>query len=251
MSFKRAAIAATAALLVAGGAVGVVAAQQAPTATPSPRVRTNAPPRQAAPHAQPRRDQFLGALAGKLGITADQLRQAIADTRTELGIPDRGPGPRGHGGPPGPGGPGGFGRPSGPGFGHFGGVHLDVVAQALGITADQLRQELRQELHGKSLADLARARNVDPARVATALKNEASTRIDQAVTAGRLTAEQAIQAKQRAGQEIDRLMTVQLPAPGMMPGRPGARGPRGQGGAPGAPGAPRTPAATATPGTRA
>ena len=121
---------------------------------------------------------------------------------------------------------------------------MNAAAQAIGITPEQLRQELP----GKSLTDVARAHNVDPARVATALKNEANTRIDQAVTNGRLTAEQATQAKQRASEEIDRLMTVQLPTP-PAPGaaRPGEGGPRRQGGAPGIPGTPRTPAATATP----
>jgi hypothetical protein len=226
LTFKRGAIAATAALVLAGGAVGVVGAQQAPTATPGPGVA----------QVQQRQDQFLSTLAGKLGVTVDRLRQALTDTKTELGMPGRGPGPFG-----GRGGPGGPGRP---GFGRVGGFHLDAVAQVLGITPEQLRQELP----GKSLTDVARAHNVDPARVATALKNEANTRIDQAVTNGRLTAEQATQAKQRASEQIDRLMTVQLPTP-PAPGtaRPGERGPRIQGGGPGTPGTQRTPAGTATP----
>ena len=234
MSLKRGAVAATAALVLAGGAVGVVGAQQA---TPSPLASATPAPGSRAQQAQQRQDQFLSTLAGKLGVTVDRLRQALTETRSELGVP--GPGPdRLHG--RGPGGPGGPGLVRG-----IAGVSLDAAAQAIGITADVLRQELP----GKTLSDVARAHNVDPARVATALKNAANTRIDQAASNGRLTAEQVTQAKQRAAEEIDRFMTVQLPAAGMLPQR-GDRGPRGQGGTPGnpgTPGQPRTPAATSTP----
>jgi hypothetical protein len=212
MSLKRGAVAATAALVLAGGAVGVVGAQQA---TPSPAASATPAPGSRAQQAQQRQDQFLSTLAGKLGVTVDRLRQALTDTRNELGLPGRGLGPldgRGRGVPGGPGGAGG------PGFGRIvgiGGPHLDAAAQAIGITAEALRQELP----GKTLSDVARAHNVDPARVATALKNEANTRIDQAASNGRLTAEQVTQAKQRAAEAIDRLMTVQVPAAGARPGR--------------------------------
>src|SRR5688572_1811430 len=136
MTFKRGAIAATAALVLAGGAVGVVGAQQAPAATPSPRAGANATPGAGVVQVQQRHEQYLSTLAGKLGVTVDRLRQALTDTQTELGVPARGPlGPLGPLG--GRGGPGGPGRP---GFGRVGGPHLDIVAQTLGITKEQLHQ---------------------------------------------------------------------------------------------------------------
>jgi hypothetical protein len=210
--------AAGAAVVLGGAAFGVAAAQ-----TPTPATPTRpAGAAQVAP--DQREEQFLTALASKLGVTVDRLRQAVDETRQSLGLPDRGGfgGPGGHGGPGGPGGPGGFGR---------GGPSFTAAAQAMGISVDQLRQELP----GKTLADVARAHNVDPNAVASALKTAAASRIDQDVTAGRLTADQASQAKQQANTRIDQQMTQQQPTGG--PGRPA-----------GQPGSPRaTPPATATP----
>ena len=60
---------------------------------------------------------------------------------------------------------------------HGGGL-LAVAAQAIGITP----QELRQELPGKSLADVAHAHGKNPADVATALKTAANQHIDQEMT---------------------------------------------------------------------
>ena len=240
-ALKRGAMAAGAALLLAGGAAGVVGAQQA-TQTP----RASVTPGPGAQQAQQLRDQFLGTLAGKLGVTVDNLKKALTETRKELGVPDKHFGPFGRL-RPGPGGRGGPGGPGGPGMPGFArdllGLGLDTAAQAIGITPEQLRQELP----GKSLSDVAKAHNVDPSKVATALKNAASARTDQAVANGRLTAEQATALKQRESEMIDELMTRQLPvppAPGQ-PGGPGAQGfpgrPGPRGGGPGAPGAPGRP----------
>ena len=233
-ALKRGAVAAGAALVLAGGAVGVVGAQQA-TQTPRATVTPGAGaqqgrPGQRAQEAQPRFDQFLSTLASKLGISVDTLKQALSDTQKELGWPDRPFGP--FGGPHrGPGGPG----PLRAGLLHG----MDTAAQAIGITPEQLRQELP----GKSLSDVARAHNVDPAKVATALKNEASAKIDQAVSNGRLTAEQATQLKRRESQMVDELMTRTMPTQDELrqrggPGGPGAPGGRGLPGRPGQPGGP-------------
>src|SRR5947199_366586 len=83
------------------------------------------------------------------------------------------------------------------------GPSLDAAAQAIGITTAQLRQEWP----GKSLSDVATAHNVAPTKVADALKAAETARIDQAVSNGRLTADQANQAKQQANARIDQLMT--------------------------------------------
>jgi AraC-like DNA-binding protein len=95
----------------------------------------------------------------------------------------------------GPGGPRSFGR------------DLGAAAQAIGIPVTQLQQELP----GKSLSQVATAHGKSPTDVATALKNAEHARIDQAVTDGRLTADQASQQKQRADQRIDQQMTEVVP----------------------------------------
>jgi hypothetical protein len=197
---KRAAVALGIAATLGGAAAGVVRAQ-----TPTPT--RPAGQQQADQHYQ----QFLDTLASKLGTSTDKLKQAITDTRQSLGLPadERGFGP-------------GFGRggPGGPGPRGLGGS-FDAAAKAIGISTDQLRQELP----GKSLFDVAKAHNVDPAKVADAMKADEAARVDQAVQAGRLTADQATQAKQQANSRIDQLLTQALPAGG--PGGPGGQGGRG------------------------
>jgi hypothetical protein len=193
-SLKRTVAAGAVALTLVGTSIGVVSAQQAPTASPVPTA-PHAPHRetqgQPAAGRQQREQQFIAAVAAKLGIAPDRLQQAVDQTRTELGITERGPGGDRRGGPGG-----------GPGGG------LDAAAQALGIGVDQLRQELQ----GKTLTEVAQAHNVDPTTVANALKAAASTRIDQEVAAGRIPADQAATAKQRAAERIDQLMTQPGPA---------------------------------------
>ncbi len=185
---RRGILAGGAVLIVGGAAIGVASAQQ-PTPTPSPGAT---PPAQATP--RPGYQAFLEALARRLGITTERLQQAITEARNDVGLPQRGPG-FGFG----------FGKH---GRGFFpGGVYFSVAAQAMGISVDQLRQELP----GKSLAQVAQAHGKNPADVATALKSAINQRIDQAVAAGRLTADQANQAKQQAAQRIDQLMTRVVP----------------------------------------
>lgn len=181
-------------VILVGAAVGIAAAQQTPTPTSGQQGQ--------------RGQAFLAALAKRLNITTDQLNQAISGARTDVGMPANGAFP-GRGRGPGAG-PGGFGFGRGP--------ELTVVAQALGITPDQVRSELP----GKSLTQLAQAHSKNPADVATALKTALNQRIDQAVAAGRLTADQGNQFKQNGATRIDQLMTRVVPQGG--PGR-GRRGP--------------------------
>jgi transposase-like protein len=165
-------------LILSIGAIGVVRAQQPATPSPTAPGQTTQP--------RPGHAAFIEALARRLGITTDQLQQAITEARNEVGLPARGPKP-------------GFG------FGQHGhsfggrGLGASVAAQAIGISVEQLREELP----GKSLAQVAQAHGKNPADVATALKNAANQRIDEAVAAGRLTADQATQLKQRVAQRID------------------------------------------------
>jgi hypothetical protein len=125
-------------------------------------------------------------------LTADQAAQAKqqADQRidqmmTQVGPPNhQGSGPRG------------FGR------------NLDAAAAAIGIPVAQLQQELP----GKTLTQVAQEHGKNPADVATALKNAEHQRIDQAVAAGRISADQAAQQKQQADQRIDQQITQVTPA---------------------------------------
>jgi hypothetical protein len=198
-SARRTLVAGAAVLVLAGSAVGIAAAQTAPTPTPG-----------VAGQARPGSQAFLDALAKRLNITSANLEQAITGARTDAGLPP--------GGGFGPGGPGGHGR-GGPGSRGFGG-DLTAAAQAIGITADQLRTELP----GKSLAQVAQAHGKSANDVAAALKTAANQRIDQAVTAGRLTAAQATTQKQEAATRIDQMVNQVGPQ----------RGPRGQEEAPAA-----------------
>jgi polyhydroxyalkanoate synthesis regulator phasin len=152
--------------------------------------------------------------SGKL--TADQAntQKAQVDQRVDQMVNQVGP----------QGGPGG--ERGGPGRGFAGrgilGAGLDTAATAIGITP----QQLRQELPGKSLAQVAQAHGKTANDVATALKNAAHQRIDTAVANGRITADQANTQKTQADQRIDQLVNQVLPQ------RPA--GPQPPAGAPGA-----------------
>jgi hypothetical protein len=172
----------SATVALGGAAVSTAAAQQAPETSTQQRPGGD---RQAL------HEQLWAAVANKLNVSPDQLKQAFEDARKEIGLPDQ---------QNGPGGPrrGGMG----PGF--------EAAVKAIGISLDQLRQELP----GKSLADVANAHNVDPATVASALKAEAETRIDQAVSAGRISDDQAAQMKQGLSARIDQTINHQGPTGG-------------------------------------
>jgi hypothetical protein len=89
-------------------------------------------------------------------------------------------------------------------------VAFGIAAQAIGVTP----QELRTELPGMSLAQVAQAHGKNPADIGTALKNAANQRIDEQVTAGKATADQAAQRKQTVDQRIDQALTTTVPQRG-------------------------------------
>ena len=81
------------------------------------------------------------------------------------------------------------------GFGHHGGFRvnkLDAAANALGITADELMTDLR---NGQSIADVAKAKNVDVNKVVDAMVSEAQSKLDAAVKDGDLTQDEANKLK--------------------------------------------------------
>jgi hypothetical protein len=192
ISAKRKLVAGATGLVVLAGTGGAYAATQ--SSTPSP-TKTNA-----AAHIDLGAEQkaFLDDLAKRLNVTRDQLDTAIkgaAEARIDAavaagkltkeqgeamkkrlaaGAPLLRPGPLGLGGPRG----GKFGRPLGIGF------RLDAAADYLGLTRPQLHEQLRG---GKSLADVAKARNKSVDGLKTALKTAVTAELDKAVKDKRLT----------------------------------------------------------------
>jgi polyhydroxyalkanoate synthesis regulator phasin len=206
-SIRRGLVVGSAVLVLGGAAVGIAAAQAQPATTPTGQ-------------AQSGYQKFVDALAKRLNISPANLETAIGQARGDAGLPA------------------GARFPGGKGEGRGGGrVDLTAAATAIGIPAAQLRTELV----GKSLAQVATAHGKTATDVATALKNAAHTRIDQAVTGGKLTADQATTQKTQSDQRIDQLVNQVTPQGG--PGGPG--GGRGGPGGPGGRGGELTAAATA------
>ena len=104
------------------------------------------------------------------------------------------------------------GVPGGPGIGAFGrfgaGVTLDPVAKALGISPADLKADLAK---GQSIADIAKAKNVDINKVIDTLVADATTRIDKAVTDKSLTRAQADKLEAGLKTEITNLVNNGFP----------------------------------------
>jgi membrane-bound lytic murein transglycosylase B len=207
-------LAAGAAVLAAVGlVVGVVSSRaSAQTPTPSP----TATPRPGKQQLQQRLDEFLNRLAQNLGVTPDRLRDALRQTAVQevdaaqaagrltpeqaqrlkdainqgkvpfLGL---------HGPLFGPG-----GVP-----GHLGmglSASLDQLAQFLGISPDQLRQELRNQ----SLAQVAQAHGKTADQLKQFILDNVRQRLNQAVQQGRITQQQADNALNKLQQRLDDLI---------------------------------------------
>jgi len=69
---------------------------------------------------------------------------------------------------------------------------VESAAKTIGIPADELRADFKA---GQSVAEVATAKGVDPQTVVDTWVKGADARIDQAVTDGKLTQEQADKAK--------------------------------------------------------
>jgi len=89
------------------------------------------------------------------------------------------------------------------------GAGLDTAATAIGITPDQLRTELQS---GKSIADVAKAHDVDPQKVIDALVAAATQKIDAAVSSGKLTPDQATALKNNLSTIVTNVVNGQRPA---------------------------------------
>lgn len=86
--------------------------------------------------------------------------------------------------------------------------NLDIAAEAMGITAEELRTALRE---GNSLADVARDNGVEPEAVVNALAAHLKDHLDAAVAAGRLTQEQADGKLSGATDRIRAMVNGELP----------------------------------------
>jgi urease gamma subunit len=101
---------------------------------------------------------------------------------------------------------------------HGGLIHagLDTVSTAIGISESELRDELQDD---KTIADVAKAHDVDPQKVIDAVVAEATKRIDAAVADDEITEERAASLKENLVDHATRLVNETRP--------PGGRGPRG------------------------
>ena len=162
---------------------------------------------------------FWQTLADKLGTSVDKVQQAIRDalkavvaqalkdgkltqtqsddanTRIDKQLFDKpmfgpfwGEGRHGMG-------RGGMGR-----GGFAAGAEMDAAAAKLGMTTQELMTELRS---GKTLADVAKEKNVSADDLKAAIITAVTAQIDQAVKDGTLTQTQADQLKSKLGSQID------------------------------------------------
>jgi hypothetical protein len=124
------------------------------------------------------------------------------------------------------------------GFGHGGigigiGIRenkLDAAAKALGITSDELMTQLRDD---KSIADVAKAKNVDVNTVIDAIVSDAKAKLDDAVKDGHLTQAQADELQTDLKDRVTELVNNTRPKFEHHFG-PGGKGPDANG--PGGPG---------------
>jgi len=106
-----------------------------------------------------------------------------------------------------------------------------AVAKKLGVSEDALRTELR---NGKSIADIAREKHVDPAAVVDAVVAAIKADVDQAVKDGKLSQAEADQRMSAVRQHITAFVNGKLPRLGagrgswFRPGRANWSQPEGQ-----------------------
>jgi hypothetical protein len=132
----------------------------------------------------------------------------------------------------------------GPGFGFgFGDLKdsADALAKSLGITTEQLTADLRD---GKSIADIAKAQNVDVNTIIDNLVTDATAKIDQAVKDGHLSKDMGTQIESNLKDMVTKAVNGNFDfgrgggmhgfghfggPDGGMPGLPGGAVPNGEG----------------------
>jgi hypothetical protein len=104
-----------------------------------------------------------------------------------------------------------------------------AIATYLGLTSDQIRAELAS---GETLAQLATAQGKTVAGLEAAIVGDATTDLDAAVTAGKLTSAQEATMLADLKAHVDEMVNATGPQAGMK-GGPGGRGPGRRPGEPG------------------
>ncbi len=171
----------------------------APSADAGATTTTTAPPATGTPDSGEKgkhsRDQRLKDALAPL-VSNGTITQAQADAVIKA-IQDAAPKGGGHGGH----GMGGFG---------FGGLRMgfDTAAKTIGVSTSDLMKALAS---GQSVADVAKAHNVDPQKVIDALVADAKANLDKAVTANKLTQDQADKALLKEAKVIGDLVNGSLP----------------------------------------
>ena len=222
--------------LGAGFALGSPNLVGAQTATSSTTTATTAPattdPAKPATRVSPIDDALAKLVKdGTINQTqADAVKKAIQDARPAGGTGGRAHGPRGD--------IGGFGLADGKSV-------IDAAAKALGITSDDLTQQV---MNGTTVAKIAESKNVPLNTVVDAAVKEITTKIDAAVTASTLTQAEADKIKANLTQRVTDFANGKMPfGKGGMPGGRGGHGGGNDNDAddqPGAPAAPTTPPTT-------
>lgn len=221
---------------------GSAAAQTAPNSAPNAPVQgQNAPNATRQQAAQQNVQDFINRLAGKLGMQPANLSAAIKDTERDMinarlaagqitqqqattlldrlnnsALPVLGLG--GFEGHPGKGGPG-----ARAGAGQV----RAAVATALGLTPQQLQQQLTA---GQSLAQLGAAKGLNLQQLHNAVMNQVRQQAAQAISNGRITQQQADQMLQQLDSRLDQLLTDTRPADAERPD--GQNGQNGNGARP-------------------
>ena len=103
-----------------------------------------------------------------------------------------------------------------------GGATLTIVAKSLNMNVTDLQTQLQS---GKTIADVAKSKNVDLATISAAILADEKTRVAQAVTAGKLTQAQADQLLANASTRINDFLNGKLPQGGPGRGRGAFGGP--------------------------
>ncbi|HEX2038817.1 MAG TPA: hypothetical protein VHF47_03680, partial [Acidimicrobiales bacterium] len=94
-------------------------------------------------------------------------------------------------------------RPGGCHRGHHRKAGLDVAANTIGVSLEELRTALRD---GRSIAQVAQSKDVDPQKVIDAMVADAKEHLADAVESGRLTQAQADEKAERLTERITDLV---------------------------------------------
>ena len=204
-------VVAAAAVILAAGAVGAVGSTTASAQEPT---RADAPN-----HKQERRTAFLNHLVQNLGITLDQLKQAVKNAELQTiddlvsdgtltadqgaKIKDK------------------INSSDGPGLGRFlrgarerrgdkheryGRLRAGIVksaATAIGIGPGDLKQELKS---GKSIAEVAAEHNVSLDAVKSQITSDAKGELDKLVHEGKISQERADKLLQKLTSKLDDIL---------------------------------------------